>query len=409
LRLPGERSVLIGIWAAAAVGCLLGGFAQPDFEYSPGAGREAVELLRVLCTTALAVTLLLGPGILWRASTGRTLRLAFLPMPGLALLVAAACLAWLLAPEVDPVLVCFAVLGPVLGLMLGALLGLGPEDLLEGEERRVLLLVGLALGIAIGRSLWSIGPAGELYEGSISRTLVPEGRPDSRIPFLIPEMVNSGAHPYSPEASALFAPYNFSSRGPLAGLATTPIVLMGGGEPQLALPETPWQPFDFQGFMAFRIAMITFSCTVLLSLWQLVRQLGGARAAHLALLLGLGTPFIYADLWFTWPKLLAASFVLLGGLFVAERKSFRGGFAVGLGYLTHPSALIGPARGRRRDRPARLAADQRRPLPPGRVPRLRLRGLPGTARRFPRKVARVPSQSARDHLPTSLPTAVPRQ
>lgn len=337
------RAALIGIWSAAAVGCLLGGFAPPGEELAPGSGREALDLVRVLCTTALALTLLLGPGLLWRATFERPLRLAFLPLPGLALLVLTACLAWLLAPEVDPQLVCFAALAPVLGLMLGALLGLDAENLLDREERWVLLAVGLALGVAVGRSLWSLGPVGELYEGTISRTLVPEGRPDSRIPFLIPEMVNTGSHPYSPEAGALFAPYNFSSRGPLAGLATTPIVLMGGGNPHLALPETPWQPFDPQGFMAFRLAMITFSCTVLLSLWELVRRLGGTRAARLALLLGLGTPFVYADLWFTWPKLLAASFVLLGGLFVVERRSFRGGLAVGAGYLTHPSALIGLA------------------------------------------------------------------
>lgn len=336
-----ERATLVGVWVAAAAGCLLGAAEPPSASLDPGTGREALELLRVLTTAALAITLLLGPGLLWRASSARPLRLAFLPLPGLALLIATALVTWLLADRIDPELVCFAILGPVLGLMLGALIGSGPEDLLEREERWALLIVSLGLGVAIGRALWSLGPVGELYEGTISRTLVPEGRPDSRIPFLIPEMVATGSHPYSPEAGFLFAPYNFSSRGPLAGLATTPVVLMSGGNPELTIPEAPWQPFDPQGFMAFRLAMMTFSCTVFLSLWELVRRLGGFKAARLALLLGVGTPFIFADLWFTWPKLLGASFVLLGLLFIVERKPFRSGAAVGVGYLMHPSALLG--------------------------------------------------------------------
>jgi hypothetical protein len=334
---------MLGLWAAAAVACLLGVLDPPEADLSPGLGRELLDLVRVLTTTALAIALLLGPGLLWRA-TGRSLRLAFLPLPGLALLIIAAGLAWVLAGDVEPRTACFVVLAPVLGLMLGALVGLRPEeDLLDGEEKRVLLIVSLALGLAIGRSLWSLGPEGELFEGTISHTIVPEGRPDSRIPFLIPELVNNGGAPYGPGATELFAPYNFSSRGPLPGLATTPIVLMSGGSPELAAPEQAWQPFDPQGFMAFRLAMVTFSCTVLLSLWDLVRQLGGDRAARFAVLLGVSTPFFFADLWFTWPKLLAASFVLLGAIFLFERRPFRSGFSVGVGYLMHPSALIGLA------------------------------------------------------------------
>jgi hypothetical protein len=72
-----------------------------------------------------------------------------------------------------------------------------------------------------------------------------------------------------------------------------------------------------------------------------VRRLGGIRAARLALVLGVSTPFLMADLRFTWPKLLAASFVLLAGLYVVERRSFRGGLLAGLGYLAHPSGLLG--------------------------------------------------------------------
>lgn len=334
---------MFGVWGAAAVACLLGVLDPPQADLTPGFDSEALDLVRVLTTTALAIVLLLGPGLLWRAM-GRSLRLAFLPLPGLALLALTAGLAWVLADEVDPQLACFIVLAPVLGLMLGALVGLGPEeDLLDGEEKRVLLIVSLGLGLAIGRSLWSLGPEGELFEGTISHTIVPEGRPDSRISFFIPQLVNTGGDPYGSGASALFAPYNFSSRGPLPGLATTPIVLMSGGSPSLAAPEQPWQPFDPQGFMAFRLAMVTFSCTVLLSLWDLVRQLGGDRAARFAVLLGVSTPFFFADLWFTWPKLLAASFVLLGAIFLFERRPLRSGLSVGIGYLMHPSALIGLA------------------------------------------------------------------
>jgi hypothetical protein len=333
--------VMLAVWSAAAVACLLGVFAPPTSDGNPTPALEALDLIRVITTASLAVALLMGPGIIWRSTSTRQMGLAFLPLPGLALLVATAGLAWGLGGDVEPRIVCFAVVAPLLGLLLGGLIGAGPEDMLDREEQRALMITSLALGLAIGRSLWSLGPAGELYEGTISRTLVAEGRPDSRIPFLIPEMIANHAHPYGQAASALFAPYNFSSRGPLAGLASTPVVMATGGSPELAFPDAPWRPFDPQGFMAFRIAMITFSSTILLSLWELVRRLGGARAARLALLLGVSTPFLYAELWFTWPKLLAASFVLLAGLLVIERRSFRSGVLVGLGYLTHPSALLG--------------------------------------------------------------------
>jgi hypothetical protein len=330
---------MVGILAAAGVACVLGA-ADPPSAGGNELGRQLLDLVRIACTTALAVALLLGPGILWRALSGRRIGLGFLSLPGLGLLIATAGLAWALAGDVDPRLVCFAVFGPLLGLMLGALIGQGPEDLLEPEERRVLLAVSLVLGVAIGRSIWSMSTVGELYEGTISRNLVSEPRPDNRTSFFLVEMVAHGTAPYSEAGASLFLPYNFSSRGPAAGMASAPIVLLTGGKPELGAPEAPWAPFDPQGFMAFRLAMMTFSCTVLLSLWELVRRLGGGRAAWLALLLGVSTPFVLADLWFTWPKLLGASFALLGGLCVLRRRPFRGGLLVGSGYMFHPSAVL---------------------------------------------------------------------
>jgi len=154
---------MLGVLAAAAIACLLGVLDPPEANLTPGAGRELLDLVRVSSTTALAIALLLGPGLLWR-SLGRSLRLAFLPLPGLALLALTAGLAWAVAGEIEPRLVCFVILAPALGLMLGALVGLGPEkDLLDSEEKRILLIVSLGLGLAIGRSLWSLGPEGELF------------------------------------------------------------------------------------------------------------------------------------------------------------------------------------------------------------------------------------------------------
>jgi hypothetical protein len=300
-----------------------------------------MDLVRFLSTTALVLTLLIGPGIVLRELTGRRIGLALLALPGLAILIVCGIVAWWAADSVDPQVMSFAILGPVLGVMFGVLVGAGSGDFLSSEERRILVLVSLALGLILARSLWSLGPEGELYEGAISRTLVTEGRPDSRTSFLVTELATSGEGPYGPVGGEIFAPYNFSSRGPLPGIAVAPIVLMTGGHTFLAAPDMAWQPYDGQGFMAYRIAMISFSCLIFLALWGLVRRLAGWRAARLAVLLAICTPFLFADLWFTWPKLLAAAFVILAGMMVVERRPFAAGLLVSAGYLMHPSALLG--------------------------------------------------------------------
>lgn len=332
---------MLCVLGLAGLSCLLGLVSTPPAGPELGGRQEVLDMVRVLAGAALAVALVLGPGLLWRALAERPLRLAFVPVPGIALLVLTACLAWALAHHVEPRVVCFVVFGPLLGLMLGALLGMGAgETILEPEERGALLIVGCALGFAVARSLWSLGPAGELYGGHVTRTLEVGDRSDSRIPYLIAQLVAHGTAPYSPLGSSYFAPYDFSSRGPLPGLASTPIVLMAGGRPPVAVPEGAWVPFDPAGFMAFRLAMMTFASTAFLSLWGLVRHLGGRRPARIALLLAVTTPFLVHEVWFTWPKLFAASFVVLAGLSIVERKAFRSGLQVGIGYLMHPGAVL---------------------------------------------------------------------
>lgn len=333
---------MLVLWGLAALGCLLGIFNPPSMGAHAAKVQQGMDLVRVLTTTALAITLLLGPGTVWRALSVRRISLAVVPLPGLALLALTGLAAWVLAGTLDVKTTCFAVLGPALGLMLGVLVSC-EEDIFDPEEQRTLAIASLALGLGIARSLWSLGPDGELFEGGISRTLQAEGRPDSQTSYQVTQLLANGVDPYSKfkEADQLFDPYNFSSRGPVPGMASAPIILMSGGRPQLSGPDVYWQPFDGQGFMAYRIAMMTFSCTAFLALWQLVRKLGGATAARFALLLAVSTPFLIDDLMFTWPKLLAASFILLAGLWVIEQKPFGAGLSISAGYLMHPSALVG--------------------------------------------------------------------
>jgi hypothetical protein len=334
---------MLAVLAAAAICCALGVLDRPAAGLQGGKGEQILDLVRVATTAALALSLLLGPGIVYRAYPyrERPLGLAFLPIPGLLATAAVAGLAWLLAGSIEPEVVCFALLGPLLAAMAVALLRGGPEEIFEPEEQRALLVTGCALGLAIARALWSLGPVGELYSGTISHTLEVGDRPDSRISFIIPQLVAHGENPYGPIASNFYAPYNFSSRGPLPGLASTPAVLMSGGRPPgTEFAEQPWAPFDPEGFMAYRIAMMTFAVTAFLALWDLVRRLAGDPAARLGLLLAVTTPFLVHEIWFTWPKMLAAALVLAAAICVIERRPLAGGLLLGLGYLMHPVALL---------------------------------------------------------------------
>jgi hypothetical protein len=336
-----ERAVMLTLLALAGLACVLGVLAKPPAEYHEGLAPQFLDLIRVLCTTALVLVALLGPGLAWRSTArGRDLALGFLPLPGLLLLVLTGGLAWLLAKPVGAHVASFVILVPVLALLPIPVLRAGPEGMLGSGERRALLIVGSMLGVAIARTLWSLGPDGELLAGSISRTLEVGSRPDSRIPFHVVQLVANGTAPYSELGTSYFSPYNFSSRGPLAGIASAPIVLLSGGRPPTELPEQAWTPFDPQGFMAFRLAMMTFSTTAVLSLWTLTKRLAGERAAWFAALLAATTPFLIQETWFTWPKLLAASLALLAAVALIDRRPWQAGLLLGLGYLMHPVALL---------------------------------------------------------------------
>jgi hypothetical protein len=358
-----ERIVVLALFLLGLVGCLLGIADPPAAGIQGGHGEQLLDLIRLGTAVTLILGLLLGPGAALRVLTNREdpIGLAFLPLPGFLLMFAAGGLAWLLGGSADPRAVACAVMLPVL-LGSGAIVfALGEGPIFDHDERRTLLTVGCVLGIAIGRALWSLGPAGELYGGTVSKTLEVGDRSDSRISFIISQLVAHHEAPYGQLGSYLFAPYNFSSRGPAPGMAAAPFVLMTGGHPAAAYPEAPWTPFDREGFVAYRLAMMAFAATAFISLWDLLRRVAGRRVAQFGLLLAATTPFLVTETWFTWPKLLAASITLMALICVVERRFLLAGLLAGFASMMHPVALVSvpviaivvlwPLRGARWNRP----------------------------------------------------------
>ena len=337
-----ERKTALGFVSAALLGCLIGGVWRPSGGLHQGAGLQVVGLVRIATTLALAVVVVLGPGLALRARRGGVWGLGFVVLPGLGLLAATGLVAWLagLAGAPHATVVSAVIIGPTLVWLLYESLRVRERALTTSDERRALVIVGFALGAALARASWSLGPVGELFGGTVDRTLEVGDRSDPTIGYHVVQLVVQGASPAGALSRSYFAPYTFSARGPLAGIATVPIVLLGGGRPLSAVGTQAWVPFDPTGVVAYRLAMMVFSATCLPALWTLADRIGGRRAAYVTILVAATTPFIVHEIWFIWPKMLAGTLVLLAAICLLERRPLRAGLLVTIGYLVHPIALF---------------------------------------------------------------------
>jgi hypothetical protein len=338
---PRSQPTVLGLCLVSVAAVLFGLVAPPADRLPPSVTAQLVMLFRLLLTGVLAFTLVIVPGLVWRRRPGGTLcELAFVPLPGLAFLVATGALAWLLAPTVEPRLTAATLVLPLLLCLTLIEHRGGPSVRFTGHDRKVLAVMALLVLLCGARALWSVGPVGELYAGTVSRTLEVGDRSDSRISFHVVQLVAHGYQPYSPEGRANFLPYNFSDRGPISGLAAVPIVLLSGGRPPVGLPDQPWRPFDREGFASYRLTMMVFAATAFLALETLVRRLASPRASWFALILAATTPFLVHEIWFTWPKLFTASLVLTAAVALLDNRMGTAGLLLATAYLVHPMALL---------------------------------------------------------------------
>jgi hypothetical protein len=130
--------------------------------------------------------------------------------------------------------------------------------------------------------------------------------------------------------------YTLASRTPLFNLAGASVMTLAGHD-----------------FWVFQLAAALMSCCFIPVVYLLLRDLFDARAARLALLLAPLNLWMLHEAWFTWSKLLAGYFVLLGLHFYLQflrlrlEEPERAGryflyFWVSclLGFLTHQSVVV---------------------------------------------------------------------
>ncbi len=316
------------------------GFSQPFTILRQDTPEVLKQLLLVILCIAASCACFIGPGLVVRVLLPRAQSTVWLVMPGILFMILLGLFAWKGPTMLSPVIISRVGLASVTLTVGYALTKRSLSSLTTHAERRALGLMLLLVALAVAKATYSVGPSNELLRGSISRTLEVGIRPDSRIPYHVVQLIGLRKGAYNEVAAGLLAPWNFSHRGPLASLAVSPIVLVSGANISAGMPDNPWTPFDGQGFAAYRIAMIVLGATSLLVIFALARLFLNEEWSMFAFFVAAAAPFTIHELFFTWPKLIAACFVLLSAYFIKRRHDFAAGSAMGLGYLCHPSALL---------------------------------------------------------------------
>jgi len=301
------------------------------------------SLFQLATATCLALTLICGPGLLWFLARPRApgeIAFAVLVGPLSLALLGLAC--WWLGGWIAPAAVARGGIAVMLALLVsrGWRLGRGDAGVLSREAAVVVTAGALLVGFAVAKANLSYGPAGELYGGTISRTLEVGLHSDSRISYHVVQVVALHLPPFSPQAEGYFLPYSFASRGPLAGLLAAPLVLATGGAVPADKPDQAWQPFDPQGFAVYRVALIVLASLAGWAVFGVVATALDGGWALLACATVLLTPFFIHELYFTWPKMMAATCTLVAFQSIATRRPLAAGVVLAIGYLFHPLAIL---------------------------------------------------------------------
>jgi len=303
--------------------------------------RQVWPIFQLMAATCLSLTLLYGPGLLWlwrRARSPRDLAFAIVAGPLVVGVLGLAC--WLLGGWLPPATVARAGAGVLLLAIGWAAWRTRSAIAFPRHAGTVVAATALLAGLGVAKANLSIGPAGELFRGTVSRTLEVGGHSDSRTSYHIVQLVAAHAGPFSADARSYYSPWSFANRGPLGGLIAAPVVLAMGGTPISDACQQRWQPFDLQGFAVYRITQIVLASLAAWAVFGAVAALAPVAWALCAAVVVLLAPFFVHELYFTWPKLPTAAFVLAAFVAADAGSALIAGFLFALGYLFHPLALL---------------------------------------------------------------------
>jgi hypothetical protein len=285
---------------------------------------------------------LLAPGLLVRQR--RRIPFIWIPFPGVLGLGVTGLIAWIAPHALSPAWISRVALCLFAVYATYRLWRVPLARYTDVFERRVLFVVLVLAGIGTAKASYSIGLTGELFRSTISRTLEVGGVSDSRLSYHVVQLIAFQKKPFSDFGKELYRHYgswNFSDRGALASLAVAPIVLSGPVKVRSEMPNKDWIVFDPEGYADYRIVMIVLAAASLLPVFGLARLFLPEEWALLAFLVAVSAPFTVHEVYFIWPKLTTAAFILLSAYLIFRRRYFLSGLAAGFGYLTHPSALLG--------------------------------------------------------------------
>jgi len=328
------------VWILGGLAFILAAFRTLVLRDEPAVAIAGYEAVQILTTLALGLILLWLPGVAGaRRATSPEMRAAILIGAGPLLLAGLGAVAWGLGPWVAPVVTGEIGAGGI-WVFLGWLLWRRPQDWgLSTATQRILAIAALCAVAAVAKAAYSGGPEGELFRGEVRRTLAVGNRGDCETSYNVVEVVTRHLSPFSADAFPYFAPWSFFSRGPLAGLAATPLIF-ATGKPSIGRTSTPWQPFDPWGHTSYRIAMAILATMSFAALFLVLGVLVEEQTALIGAAAMALCPFVLHEVMFTWPKLAATAWLLIGFLLAHRGRPALAGIAIAVGYLFHPLALL---------------------------------------------------------------------
>ena len=315
------------------------GFSAPFIIRSVDNLEVCKQLGWTLLAAAASIVAFLSPGLILRRRR-RNLHFIWVPLAGVVPLACIGLIAWIGPEWFSARFICRIALFILIGYATYHVIRFPISTYLNSMECRVLLVFLLLVSIGTAKSIYSLGPAGELFGARISRTFEVGARSDSRFAYHAVQLVRFRESPFGPFGVSLYIPWTFSHRGPISSLAVAPLVLSPRVNVLPTMPDQAWSPFDPEGFEAYRVAMIVLACCGLLTVFGLARLFLPVDWAFFAFLIAATAPFTIHEIYFTWPKLIEAGFVLLAAYLAFRGRFLFAGFALGFAYLVHPSALV---------------------------------------------------------------------